>query len=308
MKKALTLVAFLAACGGKQASGPYISGFNPPDAAPGYTRFVSPVIQGIKPGTDAMWCQFVAVGADKDIDVVDITGVQSKYGHHIVMYASKTQAPVGTSRLCTESDMLSVRFLGGIGGEGGGTVKPPPGYVLRLGKGETLMMNTHFLNAGRDTIDGQGVVDVKFLPPSAANKPVVMFVNLNDEFTVAANADTSADATCVAEQDMSFLMFGNHMHGLGRTVKTEILHAGGSTELAREDLAWTFEMQFNPKFDQFTAAQPLQVKKGDTIKTHCEWRNGTANEVSFPTEMCVGLGFFIEGGPEIHCANGQWSN
>ena len=52
---------------------PYISGFSPKAAPAGYTRFISPIIQGIKPGEDDMWCQWVQAPLDHDVGCVVLT-------------------------------------------------------------------------------------------------------------------------------------------------------------------------------------------------------------------------------------------
>src|SRR5205807_525242 len=128
---------FLCAACGKKA-GPYIDGFNPPPVADGFQRFVTPPIRDIAPGTDDMWCQWIAPPADADHDVVIVEGLQSKFGHHVVLYATSVIQPVGTSRRCSDMNVLEIDYLGAIGGEGGATFQLPDGVVFRVKKGEAL--------------------------------------------------------------------------------------------------------------------------------------------------------------------------
>ena len=60
--------------------------------------------------------------------------------------------------------MLHISFVGAIGGEGTATsaAKLPDGLNFRLPAGQALMINTHWLNATDNTVDGQAVIDVKF--------------------------------------------------------------------------------------------------------------------------------------------------
>ena len=42
------------------------------------------------------------------------------------------------------------------------------------------------------------------------------------------------------------------------------------------------------------------------MHTHCEWNNTTDTTYRFPTEMCVGIGFYV-GQVEIDCIDGEWA-
>ena len=61
---------------------------------------------------------------------------------------TKTTFPVGTSRQCATADQLNLTFLGGIGGEGVGSVFShlPDGVTFRLPAGWGLMANAHYIN------------------------------------------------------------------------------------------------------------------------------------------------------------------
>ena len=315
---ALLLPLGLFACGhggesadaGPADAGPYIAGFDPAPVAAGYTRYITPVVQ-IPPSSSNSWCQYVAAPLAADTDVTSVTGQQSTFGHHIVLYATTANAPVGTSRLCTTGDMLSVRYLGAIGGEGTGSLSHvlPPGVVFRAHQGESLMLNTHFLNTSDAAALGQGVLDVEFAPPSSSAQVAGFFTNLNTTFDLAPGNSSPqvADARCVVQQDFQLFAFADHMHGLGSSAFTEVIDADGGTTPMVTDPAWSPELMFNPTFATWPTSAPMTVHSGETIHTHCEWINDGTTAVTFPTEMCVGLGFFLPGtGAEINCINGQW--
>src|SRR5215510_1848689 len=86
----------------------YVEGFSPPDPAPGHTRMIAPTIHAIAPGVDQAYCQWLAEPSDVDRQIVDMQGYQSRGGHHMVLYATTVHEPVGTSRICTDDDMLSI--------------------------------------------------------------------------------------------------------------------------------------------------------------------------------------------------------
>jgi hypothetical protein len=134
---------------------------------------------------------------------------------------------------------------------------------------------------------------------------MTMFTNVNLNFSIPAGQSAQADATCVAGQDMDIFAFGNHMHGFGTSIYTQLERVTGEKVSIREDPVWRPEMEFNPQIQKWGIDAPLHVAKGDTIRTHCTWQNTTNAALTFPTEMCVGFSFFI-GPTEIDCVNGQW--
>lgn len=305
---AVCALALLAGCSDPGPS--YVTGFSPPSVQPSYTRFVTPAIKGIAPGSDVEYCQWVAAASDTDQDVLDITGLQSKTGHHAVLYATtEKDFPVGETHVCTEDDMLTISFVGAIGGEGtgGSSAKLPDGLFFRLPKGRALMVNTHWLNATQDTVDGQAVIDVQFAAASDARKIADLFANNGDTFKLTPNgATTDYDVNCVLKQDMQFAMNTNHMHEHGISAYSEIVHPDGSKDMVVLDDTWGGDQQFNPKYHRFGVETPLVAHAGDTYHTHCQWRNDTTAPIGFPREMCAGVGFYFPSQGQIACSDGGW--
>jgi hypothetical protein len=306
------VVPVLVACGVQHGvnvglpQGPFIAGFNPPAVQPGYTRFITPTITGIAPGTDETWCQWLQAPLDHDVDVLNFQGLQSKGGHHVVLYANSATAPVGSSHKCTSTDMLSVRFLAGAGAEGT-SLKLPAGVVMRLPAGQSLMANTHFINATSEPLNGQAVVDVQFADPDPSRQVAAMFSNVNTDFSVPPFTSVSQDATCVVQKDMNFFAAGDHMHKMGTSMYTELLRQDGtSVKLVQENI-WIPEFEFNPTFSSWPLDGLLSVKAGDTIHSRCTWNNTTSETLTFPSEMCVAVAFYLPGGSaDEFCVDSRW--
>ncbi len=306
------------ACGssGSSPSGPndgnvYIDGFDPGPVPDGYTRYVTPIIKDIAPGTDKMWCQYVSQKPfDQDYDVVDLTGSQSKGGHHVVFYAVKNSAPYGTTHDCSDSDMTRLIYLGAIGGEGtAGIAKAQPqGTVFRVPAGYSIMANVHFINVTNHNIDGQAAVDLKVAPADPKNTTMTIFTNVatDDKLLVPAHSPAKLDLNCTVKQDLDILMFANHLHERGSMAFTEVVHADNSKTMLRQDMTWTPHNTFDPPFTSWTVDAPMHLKAGDVVHTHCEWNNTTDQTFRFPTEMCVGVGFY-KGLVEIDCVDGDWT-
>jgi hypothetical protein len=303
MRTSLTflLIAAIAGCGGENngtEGTPAVPGAKPAPRE-GYQRYEStPVMLGA--GRSMMIVQWVAPPVDRDMDIVDIVGWQSKGGHHAILYATSDQQPVGTVRNWKNDDQISSKFLGGNGGEGGGAIKLPAGVVVRLPKGYGLILQLHYLNTASTEVMGESLIDVKMVDASPDHRLASFFTSTNLMYEVAPQQKTTLDIMCQLKSDVPMLMFANHQHEMGLGVYTEEIRPDGTrTDLKRDD-TWKSEWTFNPNFTHRSVDSPLVLKAGDTLHTHCEWMNTTSRPVRFPDEMCVFLGYFL-GDQEINC-------
>ena len=174
---ALACLSFPACGSGANDPSSGTGAFNPGPAAEGYTRLTAQTIHGVKPGDDVTFCQYLMAPFDHDVDVLDVEGAQSKFGHHAVAFSlpDASSQVLGTNLQCMGTEYtagtdgggfnnLSMgAFLGGVGGkDAGGAVKLPDGVAFRLKAGNGIMLNLHYLNTGTETVDGDAVVDIKF--------------------------------------------------------------------------------------------------------------------------------------------------
>jgi hypothetical protein len=293
---------------GTDADPRYVADFHPPDVAPGYTRFLTPRLRDIAPGDDVEYCQWVADPADAARDVLDVTGLQSRSGHHTVLYATMaTQYAVGETHICTAQDMLPITFVGAIGGEGtsSSAAKLPDGLFFRVPEGRALMLNTHWLNATDEMLDGQALIDVKFAPASEQRQIADLFANNGVRFQIA-QGKTAYDTSCVLQEDFNFAMVSNHMHEHGWTAYSELIRADGTKEMLVADESWGSDQPFNPRYNKYSVAVPKVAHAGDTYHTHCEWQNNTGRTLGFPDEMCAGVDFYFPARGQITCTEGAW--
>ena len=192
-------ILVLAACSADSSA--YVAGFSPPPPTPGHTRMIAPPVPDIAPGKDVTYCQWMADASDVSRQIANVEGYQSHGGHHLVLYATTVREPVGTSRVCTDQDMLSITFVGAVGGEGtsGPGAKLPAGLAFEVPPGMALMANTHYLNATDDAFDGQSVVDVKFADPAHPLPSVGFFVVNWASFMIPhGTPEVTSDGWCTA--------------------------------------------------------------------------------------------------------------
>lgn len=304
--------------------------FNPPAPPAGYTRLTAATIKDVPPGGDVTYCQYAMAPVDHDMDVLDIAGVQSKFGHHAVAFSYKDDGTqvVGASVPCMGTEVSSGvgasgstpagslnmgTFLGGVGGDAARETSAstlPAGVAFRLQKGYGIMLNIHFLNTGSDTIDGNAVIDVKLADADPNRLIAAMFLTLDFGFDLLPNAQTDSSVQCVVGSEVPLVMMANHMHDYGTAVTTEVQRAGTDAfETLHADPKWTYDMQFNAVYSKFTVDAPYVLHTGDTIRTTCSWENTSSTDVKFPREMCIGVGFALASGDNPTapvCMNGTW--
>ncbi len=284
------------------AGDTFVDGFSPPAVTDGFERYITPIISNVAPGADLNYCQWVADPDTVDRQVVDFKHYQSLGGHHEVLYATTKIAPIGTTEICSVQDMLNVNFLGGGEGTVTSAVDLPGGYAFALPAGSGLMVNAHYLNSTDQALNVQSVADVKFGDPANPLKPAG-FVAVNyDEFMIPANSVHTEDAYCTAPRDLSFFLWGNHMHQWGMAETTELIHAADGTHTMMENSpSWSAELTYNTPWINYGVTTPFIVKAGDTFHLSCTWNNNTDSPILFPTEMCVGTGFTLEAMPQAVC-------
>jgi hypothetical protein len=278
--------------------------FDPGPVPSGYARYDVPVIRNLEPGSDGMYCQWVAPPFDEAKNVLNVLGLQGQAGHHAALYANSKIEPVGTTRLCTDDDMLTVTFLGAIGGEGtaGPAVTLPDGLVFQMPPGQALMANTHYINTSQDPVDGHSTLDVKFAAPDPALIVAGSFALNYLGFQIPPQSEYSINVQCTVDQKVSLVMYANHMHRHGSRVFTDVKRVNGATELLSKDDTWTADGAFNPPFVRWPKDSPFVLSPGDTLHEQCTWRNTTSDTLLFPTEMCVGVGYALEGGAQYVCS------
>ena len=301
MRKTLLAIIVLGACGTNDNSVPLVAGFTLPALDPSYERYITQPIDAVAPGADVNYCQWVAAPSTVDRQVDDLKHYQSLGGHHLVLYATTKNEAIGTTRICTTDDMLSVNFLGGGEGTVTSAVQLPGGYAFDLPAGQSLLINDHYVNATDKVLDVQSAVDIKIGDPNAPLKPVG-FVAVNfDQFTIPAESDTTVDAYCTAPSTLSFFMWGNHMHQLGFAEYSELIHPDATTTMMENNTTWSPDQTFNTPWVEWDPTTPFVVNAGDVFHLNCTWHNTTSADVLFPTEMCVATGFTLEAMPQAVC-------
>jgi hypothetical protein len=270
----------------------------------GYIRYSASPVE-LMPGETAQFVQWVSPALDHDVDVVAVRGSQSLGGHHALLYASPDLEPVGTTRTWSAADQITARFLGGTGGEGASAVTElPDGAVLRVPAGSGFYIQTHYLNTSDEVLEGSSVVDVLLADPGADKTVLSMFVSSTLVVNVPPG-DSTQTLDCDVQEDTQMILYFNHIHEMGASISTELRDTDGTLRMVKIDPTWEDEWSTRPNVDVMSLDNPLVLKTGSKLTTHCSWDNSSTRTLAFPDEMCAFFGFYV-GTHDRACANGRW--
>ncbi|MDB4936519.1 MAG: hypothetical protein JWP87_3491 [Labilithrix sp.] len=283
-----------------------IDGFHPPAAGPDETRLFAPLVDEIPAGGDVTWCTYIANPFEREVDVVQSRGFQSKFGHHaILMEVVGAEARLGDSHACTDADMTNARFLAG-GSDAAAQFKIPEGVAFRIKKQSVLMIQTHWINTSQSAVVGQAVFNIAVKEPDGKRESAQLFAAYTANVTLPPRGPAHAKTSCTIKQDMSLFALGGHAHEWGTHVRLTIDRDGKNEVLY--DHEWEPHYQADPPLAYFDTKAPLRFKAGDVLHVECDYQNVSDAEVRFPREMCVGMGFYFPGTADIQCGDDHWSN
>jgi hypothetical protein len=301
----LVLAAAGAACSsgsGGGSNGPatvdgvtLMAGFDPGPAPAAGTGFqvVLPIVDDIAPGASDEYCSWTNIILDKDTWVKSSQGVQSKTGHHTVVYYTQSPLPAGTSRICSNADMAAFRFGIGAGGEGITEKAVLPGdLAVKIPKGAQIVINHHYLNASTTNVpQAQSSVNVWYADPTTKIELASSLAFVDTAMSLPVGK-SSIDITCTAPQAFKTFMAIPHMHGYGTHITVD--HGSGTTTDRLFDVEWDPSYAFHPPEIQHDPTQPYMINKGDTVHVHCDYDNTTSGPLTFGAEMCVSYMQFVD--------------
>lgn len=284
-----------------------IAGFDPPAPAAGEMRVVAPPVRAIPPGADVTYCTYIENPFTTPVDVVQSLGHQSSSGHHaVLMEVVGTNEPVGASHECTEKDMQTARFLaGGSDAAQDSSFRIPEGIGFRIAPSARLMVQTHWINATDAPIDGQAAFNLKVTKPRAEHQIAQLFTIGNTMFTLPMGLG-STSAECTIQQEMNVFTLGGHMHYYGAHAKVTHTPMGAADAAVLWEYDWSPEYESNPPRTNFTTANPMVYRAGDTLRVECDYDNTSGRPLPFPSEMCIAFSYAYPMTNQIDCMDGVW--
>ena len=302
----------IAACSSNGASNApthdarFIAGFDPVAPQSGQMQILSPTIKAIPGGADVTYCSYIPNPfGDKEVDVTDAVGFQSKFGHHAILLAPSGDQKTGDTHVCTDKDMNNARYLAGAS-DAAVNIKIPEGIAFRIKPGGVILVQSHWINTAAEAVDGQATFNLTLHAPDATRQPAQLFAIVGTQIDLKARQAGHLVTECTMKSPVQLFELGGHEHEWGSHVRIEKIIAGQPSMLY--DQAWKPEFQSNPPFTHYEVKAPLSFAAGDVLRLTCDWNNTTDQELTFPREMCVGVGFNFPATADITCVDGVWSN
>lgn len=255
------------------------------------------------PVGESFQCFYSDVITDKELSVVKASGKQVDGGHHLTLYYVDNERPVGLQDCSGSTEMVDWHFVAGAGGEGDGAalLVLPEGLAIQVPKGKQLMVQAHYINISGEKIPAADSMTLGLTDPDKVEAYAADFVIDNDQFEIEPHAELTSVMDCEVPEDLSLAMLIGHMHEAGARYSLEEIDASGESVSTLYESDWIPSFASHPPVTNYGKEVPLELKKGTRLRQTCSWKNDSDKKLLFPTEMCIGFGYYFPGTERIMC-------
>lgn len=255
------------------------------------------------PVGESFQCYYSDVVTDEELNVVSAGGKQVQGGHHLSLYYVDNERPVGLQDCSGSTEMVDWHFVVGAGGEGNedAQLNLPKGLAFKVPKGKQLMVQAHYINVSGDEMPAADSLTVEMTDADKVEAYAADFVIDDDHFEIEPHSDYESVMTCEVPQDLSLTMLIGHMHEQGAYYKLEEVDDAGKTLGTLYESEWIPSFASHPPINNYGKEAPLELKKGMRLRQTCQWKNETDAKLLFPTEMCIGFGYYFPGTDRVMC-------
>ena len=221
--------------------------------------------------------------------------------HHLLLFQSDVAVSAQPTP-CSAGGSAAWRLYGGWA-PGGGNIELPPAAGVRENGNTHWVVQVHLNNSkglvGQTDTSGFDFCSTDKLRPNDAE--TMAFGSINFSIPPRATRDLACDWSVPAYLgNLHVFAMSPHMHKLGKAMSSTIVRGGTQTPLV-DVKAFDFSSQSSYPTN-------LDIKAGDTIRTHCVWNNTTDQVVSFGentgNEMCFDFAFYY---PKVTTPLWSWT-
>jgi len=235
-------------------------------------------------GQQKVYCTNMHLTNTEAIQVIGFQSQQSEGGHHLLLFANKTDQPDAAPVECTQNLDPTVWTLLYASQIPMDTQVFPPQTGITIAPHQSVMLQTHYINATSNDLNVTSEVDLKIGPTGSVTIPLapLLFYNLGLQVPVGLS---TAVSTCTMTDDLNVIMVAGHMHSHGTDFTLDMTQGSGSPQRIYETLSWD-----SPQEKLFSTQ--LTVSKGSTLSWSCNFNNQTNATITQTDEMCATLGNF----------------
>ncbi|MGB0590283.1 MAG: hypothetical protein ACPGU1_11435 [Myxococcota bacterium] len=259
-------------------------------------RFYTPplVIPG---GSEMVMCSEVAV-LDAPLRIRAARGKQMSGGHHAAVFVGLMPLGVDGPVPCSEIEMGALRFVAGAGGAGGQDTVMPDGAALTVGKGQRIVVQSHYVNMSPEPRTVMDAVDLELTTVAESPIDVDAFAVIDSELAIPTETEAYTRVkTCKVDAPMDIHMMLGHTHDYGVLFEIEFIRDG----LPELQYHATHGPTLRDTPDILMFDEPLHLDEGDEVRITCAWTNTTDDVLGWPEEMCVGLMYYSPGRGYLIC-------
>ena len=249
----------------------------------------------VPPGSEVMWCYVAAWSPDEDTLINSFKGWQNIEGggHHLVALGAQVPYEPGYNFDCTNIEsMQSLEPL--VLPEPGDTSYLPDGYAVRVAAGSNVIIQSHYINYTAQEMVVRDVVHLGFYQGDDAIE--ASYLILNHGALDVAPGESSAEVTCqlpVSATPYKLVNLLGHMHEWGAAIDISHQPQGGDWDVIYDVPDWAPEYRDLPPTNVWEAEDPFVIEGGDRFRVRCDFDNGTAENIRFPSEMCTSVALYF---------------
>lgn len=172
-----------------------------------------------------------------------------------------------------------------VAGSGVGTnpLEFPEGVVMKIEKGQQLLLNLHLFNVQDEPLTGTSGTEVQLGDAADAMHIGQAILAGTLDIKLPAGERTTVSGTCTMTDDTTLFAVAAHMHQLGVHLKA-VAESSVQGDVVLSDEAYDFENQ------RVALVGPVEMKAGDKVRVDCTYENTTKKVVQFGdsslAEMC----------------------
>jgi hypothetical protein len=240
-------------------------------------------------GKETVVCRELVVAGDAAIEVERLEHESSPGTHHIHVYRSSTPAEkvspgvfecgdlAGPLVYTTQKARESTRF--------------PPGVGVKLGKGEVVRLELHYLNTTGAAAEAELQLNLWFAR-SPLTAEAGSFFMYDHDIAVPAHGTMTTRMHCEIPADISIMSLLPHVHTHGRAERMYLSGKGLATPKLLVDSRGFGDLETRA-FDD----TPIAVKAGQALDFECDFKNDgesgiIAGASTTKDEMCMILGSY----------------
>lgn len=213
--------------------------------------------------------------------------------HHWILFETATPQAEGAFGKCKMP--LDATFITGWAPGGTNRVLPNDVGMKLPGKDKWLILQLHYWNVAgyNDSKDASGV-SMCIAPTPRKNTAVVSTLGSLAISVPAKSMGVEVTGMCTPNttEPVTILSSSPHMHGRGRSLRTDLWRGGDPTKT--ETVVKVDDFDFNAQAS-YPVEKPIAVNPGDKLKTTCIYDNPTSTPAFFgektEDEMCFNFVF-----------------